>query len=60
MYAETTRLKLSDIQGHRALFDFLNALRTVDVAFVAGREAIVEWLNPTVGGERLIMPHASI
>jgi hypothetical protein len=42
MYAETTRLKLSDIQRHRALFDFLNALRIVDVAFVINRETILE------------------
>jgi hypothetical protein len=42
MYAETTRLKLSDIQRHRALFDFLNALRIVDVAFVVDREIILK------------------
>ncbi len=42
MYAETTRLKLSDIQRHRALFDFLNALRIVDVAFVVDRKTILE------------------
>jgi hypothetical protein len=42
MYAETTRLKLSDIQKHRVLFDFLNALRIVDVAFVVDREIILE------------------
>ncbi len=42
MYVETTRLKLSDIQRHRALFDFLNALRIVDVAFVVDRETILE------------------
>jgi hypothetical protein len=42
IYAETTRLKLSDIQKHRALFDFLNALRTVDVTFVIDRETILE------------------
>ncbi len=42
MYAETARLKLSDIQRHRALFDFLNALRIVDVTFVTDREIILE------------------
>ncbi len=42
MYAKTTRLKLSDIQRHRALFDFLNALRIVDVAFVIDRETILK------------------
>ncbi len=42
MYAETTRLKLSDIQKHKALFDFLNALRTIDVAFVADRKTILK------------------
>jgi hypothetical protein len=45
VYAETTRLKLSDIQRHRALFDFLNALRTVDVTFVTDREVsnLIDW-----------------
>ncbi len=42
MYAEATRLKLFDIQKHRVLFDFLNALRIVDVAFVVDREIILE------------------
>ncbi len=42
MYVETTRLKLPDIQKRRALFDFLNALRTVDVTFVIDREVILE------------------
>jgi hypothetical protein len=43
VYAEAVRLDISDVQGHRCLYDFLNALRTVDVAFVAGREAILNY-----------------
>jgi hypothetical protein len=38
MYAKTTRLKLFDIQKHRVLFDFLNALRIVDDAFVIDKK----------------------
>jgi hypothetical protein len=51
MYAETTRLKLSNIQRHRALFDFLNALRIVDVTFVINKEIILE--NKTHRNENL-------
>jgi hypothetical protein len=42
IFADATRLKLPDIQRHRALYDFLNALRIVDVAFVTDREAILK------------------
>ncbi len=42
MYVATTRLKLSDIQRHRTLFDFLIALRIVDVAFVVDKKAILK------------------
>ncbi len=42
IYAKTTRLKLSDIQKHRTLFDFLNALRIVDVVFVIDKKTILE------------------
>jgi hypothetical protein len=36
-------LNLPDVQGDRCVYDFLNSLRTVDVAFVAGREAILNY-----------------
>ena len=41
-YDEEVRLKIPDVQGTFPLYDFLNALRPVDMAFVAGREAIIE------------------
>ncbi len=43
VYAETARLNLPDVQGDRCVYDFLNALRTVNVAFVVGREAILNY-----------------
>jgi hypothetical protein len=42
IFADATRLKLFDIQRHRALYDFLNALRIVDVVFVIDRETILK------------------
>jgi hypothetical protein len=43
VYAEAARLKLPNFQGHRCLYDFLTASRTVDVTFVADREAILNY-----------------
>ncbi|ERF70711.1 hypothetical protein EPUS_09493 [Endocarpon pusillum Z07020] len=42
VYTEAEQLSLPDVQKERPLYDFLNALRPVDTAFVAGREATVE------------------
>lgn len=42
IYAEAVKLSLPHIQNHRCLYDFLNALRAVDMPFIAGREAITE------------------
>jgi hypothetical protein len=43
MYAKTIRLKIFDVQEDRCLYDFLNALRTVDVTFVVDKEAILNY-----------------
>lgn len=42
VYTEAQNLSLPDVQKERPLYDFLNALRPVDTAFVAGREATLE------------------
>jgi hypothetical protein len=41
VYAKTARLNLSNVQGDRCVYDFLNSLRTVNVTFVIHREAIL-------------------
>ncbi len=41
-YAKTDRLELSDVQNHRCVYDFLNALRTVNMTFVADRETVLK------------------
>ncbi len=41
VYAEAVRLNLSNVQDHRCLYNFLNALRIVDVTFVIDRKAIL-------------------
>jgi hypothetical protein len=43
MYAKTIRLKIFDVQEDRCLYDFLNALRIVDVTFVVDRETILNY-----------------
>jgi hypothetical protein len=40
-YAEATKIKLPEVQDDQLLYDLLDALRTVDIAYVAGREAII-------------------
>ncbi len=42
IYAQTTRLKISDVQVSRSLYAFLNALRSIDVVYVIDREAVLE------------------
>jgi hypothetical protein len=41
-YADAERLKLPEVQEERPLYDFLNAIRSIDTAFTAGREAVIE------------------
>jgi hypothetical protein len=43
MYAKTIRLNISDVQDHRCLYDFLNALKTIDVIFVIDRKTILNY-----------------
>ncbi len=43
MYAEMIRLNLFDVQKDRCLYDFLNALRIVDVTFVVDRKTILNY-----------------
>ncbi len=43
MYTKTIRLNISDVQNHRCLYDFLNALRTIDVTFVIDKEKILNY-----------------
>jgi hypothetical protein len=43
MYAKTIRLNIFDVQDHRCLYDFLNALRTIDVTFVIDRKTILNY-----------------
>jgi formylmethanofuran dehydrogenase subunit E len=50
MYAKTIQLNIFDVQEDRCLYDFLNALRTVDVTFVVDRKTI---LNYEVQQEKL-------
>jgi hypothetical protein len=40
-YAETVKIKLPDIQNNRLLYDFLDALRSTNIAYVSGREAVL-------------------
>jgi hypothetical protein len=43
MYAKTIRLNTFDVQEDRCLYDFLNALRIVDVTFVVDKETILNY-----------------
>ncbi len=43
MYAKTIRLKISDVQEDRCLYNFLNALRIVDVTFVVDKKTILNY-----------------
>ncbi len=43
MYAKIIRLKISDVQEDRCLYDFLNALRIVDVTFVVDKKTILNY-----------------
>ncbi len=43
MYAKTITLNISDVQDHRCLYNSLNALRTIDVAFVIDRKTILNY-----------------
>jgi hypothetical protein len=40
-YVEATKIKLPEVQDEQPLYDLLDALRTVDMAYVAGREAVI-------------------
>jgi hypothetical protein len=40
-YAEAVKIKLPDVQDDRLLYDFLDALRSTDMAYVSGREAVL-------------------
>jgi hypothetical protein len=40
-YAEAVKIKLPDVQDDRPLYDFLDALRSTDMAYVSGREAVL-------------------
>ncbi len=42
IFADATRLKLLNIQRHRALYDFLNAFRTIDVTLVIDKKIILK------------------
>jgi hypothetical protein len=41
IYAKTKRLNLSDVQKDRCAYDFLNALRTMNLSFVSDKETIL-------------------
>ena len=41
-YDDAVKIKISDIDGILFFYDFLNTLRSVDMAYVAGREAVIE------------------
>ncbi len=41
IYAKTKRLNLSDVQNDRCAYDFLNALRTMNLSFVFEKETIL-------------------
>jgi hypothetical protein len=43
MYAKTIRLNIFDVQKDRCLYDFLNALRIVDVTFVVDKKTILNY-----------------
>jgi hypothetical protein len=43
MYAKTVKLNISDVRDHRCLYDFLNALRTINVTFVIDRKTILNY-----------------
>jgi hypothetical protein len=43
MYAKTIRLNIFDVQEDRCLYDFLNALRIVDVTFVVDKKTILNY-----------------
>jgi hypothetical protein len=43
MYAKTIWLKIFDVQKDRCLYDFLNALRIVDVTFIVDKETILNY-----------------
>jgi hypothetical protein len=40
-YAEAVKIKLPEVQDDRLLYDFLDALRSTDMAYVSGREAVL-------------------
>jgi hypothetical protein len=40
-YAETIKIKLLEAQDDRLLYDFLDALRSTNMAYVSGREAVL-------------------
>jgi Reverse transcriptase (RNA-dependent DNA polymerase) len=40
-YAEAVKTKLPEVQGDRPLHDFFDALRSTDMAYVSGREAVL-------------------
>lgn len=40
-YAEAVKIKLPEVQDDRPLYDFLDALRSTDMAYVSGREAVL-------------------
>jgi hypothetical protein len=41
IYAKTKRLNLSDVQKNRCAYDFLNALRTMNLSFVFNKKTIL-------------------
>jgi hypothetical protein len=41
IYAKTERLNLFDVQKNRCAYDFLNALRTMNLSFVSDKETIL-------------------
>jgi hypothetical protein len=41
IYAKTERLNLSDVQKNQCAYDFLNALRTMNLSFVSDRKTIL-------------------
>jgi hypothetical protein len=43
MYAKTVKLNISDVQDHRCLYDFLNALKTIDMTFVIDKKTILNY-----------------
>lgn len=42
-YFKACQLGLPEIENHKCLYDFLNALRAVDMHFVAGEKAVIEY-----------------